>query len=174
MESPCPWRLDSSGKPPNIEVVVEVEAALGMVLGAAILWPAEGFRGAAAVVDKQEAGGLIGEGSRTSTVGIYHQVHLVEAAEDVNGSMLREELMHQVTQGRRGKLSGYKMVVEEVRDEGGGSCGEMRMWRSLLHQQTKSQGGQVGAEEAVAERKRESDMCFEKRQMVWNGVTGSC
>ena len=31
-----PWRLDSNGKPPNIEVVVEVEAALGIVLGAAM------------------------------------------------------------------------------------------------------------------------------------------
>ena len=30
-----PWRLDSNGKPPNIEVamVVEVEAAIGAVLG---------------------------------------------------------------------------------------------------------------------------------------------
>ena len=37
-----PWRLDSSGKPPNIEVVVEVEAALSIVLGVAT--PAEGFR----------------------------------------------------------------------------------------------------------------------------------
>ena len=35
-----PWRLDNAGRPPN--VVVEVEAALGTVLGAET--PAEGFR----------------------------------------------------------------------------------------------------------------------------------
>ena len=29
-----PWRLDSEGRPPNIEVVIEAEAAIGTVLGA--------------------------------------------------------------------------------------------------------------------------------------------
>ena len=30
-----PWRLDGAGRPPNVEVMAEVEAALGTVLGAA-------------------------------------------------------------------------------------------------------------------------------------------
>ena len=33
---------------------------------------------------KQQAGGLIAEGSKTGTEGVHHQVHLVGAAEDVN------------------------------------------------------------------------------------------
>ena len=37
-----PWRLDGAGRPPTVEVMAEVEAALGTVLGAAS--PAEGFR----------------------------------------------------------------------------------------------------------------------------------
>ena len=37
-----PWRLDEAGRPPNVEVMAEVEAALGTVLGAAT--PAEGFK----------------------------------------------------------------------------------------------------------------------------------
>ena len=36
-----PWRLDSDGRPPNVGVVAEVEAALGAVLG--IETPAEGY-----------------------------------------------------------------------------------------------------------------------------------
>ena len=32
-----PWRLDSAGRPPNVEVMAEVEAALGTMLGAATL-----------------------------------------------------------------------------------------------------------------------------------------
>ena len=32
-----PWRLDGAGRPPNVEVMAEVEAALGTVLGAASL-----------------------------------------------------------------------------------------------------------------------------------------
>ena len=35
-----PWRLDNDGRPPDIGVVVEVEAAIGTVLGVAT--PAEG------------------------------------------------------------------------------------------------------------------------------------
>ena len=37
-----PWRLDKAGRPPNVGVMAEVEAALGTVLGAET--PAEGLR----------------------------------------------------------------------------------------------------------------------------------
>ena len=37
-----PWRLDGAGRPPNVEVMAEVGAALGTVLGAAT--PAEESR----------------------------------------------------------------------------------------------------------------------------------
>ena len=59
-----PWRLDSEGRPPNIEVVVEVEAAIGTVLGAAT--PAEGYR---RLMSKQEAGWLTVGGSRSGAAG---------------------------------------------------------------------------------------------------------
>ena len=36
------WRLDGEGRPPDIGVVVEVEAAIDTVLGA--VTPAEGYR----------------------------------------------------------------------------------------------------------------------------------
>ena len=65
-----PWRLDSKGRPPNIEAVVKVEAAIGTVLGAAT--PAEGYR---RLVSKPEAGWLIAGGSRSGTTGVHHQVH---------------------------------------------------------------------------------------------------
>ena len=72
-----PWRLDSEGRPPDIGVVVEVEAAIGTVLGAAT--PAEGYR---RLVSKQEAGSLIAGGSRSGTTGVHHQVHQPEEAAD--------------------------------------------------------------------------------------------
>ena len=37
-----PWRPDSAGRPPDVEVMAEVEAVLGIVLG--VEAPAEGFR----------------------------------------------------------------------------------------------------------------------------------
>jgi hypothetical protein len=60
-----PWRLDSEGRPPDIGVVAEVEAAIGTILGAAT--PAEGYR---RLVRNQEAGSLIAGGSRTGTTGL--------------------------------------------------------------------------------------------------------
>ena len=93
-----PWRLDSGGRPPNIEVVVEVEAAIGTVLGAAT--PAEGYR---RLVSKQEAGWLIVGGSRSGTAGVHHQVHPPEEAEaegweqqcNWKGSRRRRKLLEQ-------------------------------------------------------------------------------
>ena len=37
-----PWRFDKTGRPPNVGVMVEMEAALGTVLDAAT--PAEGLK----------------------------------------------------------------------------------------------------------------------------------
>ena len=48
-----PWGLGSSGRLPNIKVVVEVEAAIGTVLAAT---PTKGYR---RLVTKQKAGWLI-------------------------------------------------------------------------------------------------------------------
>ena len=62
----APWRLDSAGRPPNaVEVMVEVEAALGTVLGAET--PTEGFR---RPVSRQRAGAVIAGDSRAGTGGV--------------------------------------------------------------------------------------------------------
>ena len=53
-----PWRLDKAGRPPNVGVMAEVEAALGTVLGAAT--PAEGFR---RLVSRQSSGAMTTGGS---------------------------------------------------------------------------------------------------------------
>ena len=60
-----PWRLDDAGRPPNVEVMAEVEAALGMVLGAAT--PAEGFR---RLVTRQGTGEVTAGGSWAGAGGI--------------------------------------------------------------------------------------------------------
>ena len=64
-----PWRLDSEGRPLDIGVVVQVEPAIGTVLGAAT--SAEGYR---------KLVSLIAGGSRSSTTGVQHQVHQPEEA----------------------------------------------------------------------------------------------
>ena len=53
-----PWRLDAAGRPPNVGVVTEVEAALDTVQGAES--PAEGFR---RLVSRQSAGEVVAGGS---------------------------------------------------------------------------------------------------------------
>ena len=53
-----PWRLDWAGRPPNVEVMAEVDAALGTMLGAET--PAEGFR---RLVSRQSTGATIDVGS---------------------------------------------------------------------------------------------------------------
>ena len=68
-----PWRLDNEGRPPDIGVVVEVEAAIGTVLGATT--SVEGYR---RLVGKHETGRLIAGDSRSGTTGVHHQVHQPE------------------------------------------------------------------------------------------------
>ena len=73
-----PWRLDSAGLQttmPNVEVVAEVGAALGTVLGAES--PAEGFR---RLVPRQRAGALIAGGSGACTGWVQHRVHPTKGA----------------------------------------------------------------------------------------------
>ena len=70
-----PWRLDAAGRPPNVGVMAEVEAALGTVLGAAT--PAEGFR---RLVSRQSTGATTAGGSWAGVGVVQHQVHIVEGA----------------------------------------------------------------------------------------------
>ena len=70
-----PWRLDVTGRPPNVEVMAEVEAALGTVLGAAT--PAEGFK---RLVSRQSTGAATAGGSWAGVGIVQHRVHMVGAA----------------------------------------------------------------------------------------------
>ena len=70
-----PWRLNGAGRPPNVGVMTEVEAALGTVLGAAT--PAEGFR---RLVSRKSTGAETTGGSWTGVGVVHHQVHNVEGA----------------------------------------------------------------------------------------------
>ena len=72
-----PWRLDDAGRPPNVGVMAEVEAAaaLGTVLGAAT--PAEGFR---RLVTRQGTGEVTAGGSWAGAGVVQHQMHTVEGA----------------------------------------------------------------------------------------------
>ena len=65
-----PLRLEEAGRPPNMGVMAEVEAALGTVLGAST--PAEGFR---RLVSRQNTGAATVGGSWTGVGVVQHQVH---------------------------------------------------------------------------------------------------
>ena len=67
-----PWRLDETGRPPNVGVVAEVEAALGTVLGAAT--PTEGSRW---LVSRQSTGAEAAGGSWAGAGVVQYQVHNV-------------------------------------------------------------------------------------------------
>ena len=70
-----PWRLDKAGRPPNVGVMAEVEAALGTVLGAAT--PTEGFK---RLLTRQGTGAATAGGSWAGVGTVQHQVHMVEGA----------------------------------------------------------------------------------------------
>ena len=63
-----------AGRPLNVGVMAEVEAALGTVLGAAT--PVEGFR---RPVSRQSTGAVIAGGSWTGVGAVKHQVEEEEA-----------------------------------------------------------------------------------------------
>ena len=69
------WGLDKTDRPPNVGVMVGVEAALGTVLGAAT--PAKGFR---RLVSRQSTGAETTGGSWAGVDVVQHQVHNVEGA----------------------------------------------------------------------------------------------
>ena len=70
-----PWGLGKAGRPPNVGVMAEVEAALGTVLGAAT--PAKGSR---KLVSRQSTGAATAGGSWAGVGVVQHQVHNVEGA----------------------------------------------------------------------------------------------
>ena len=76
-----PWRLDKAGRPPNVGVMAEVEAALGTVLGAEA--PAEGFR---ELVSRQSTGTETGGGSWAGVGVVGHQMHNQGGTEAEGGS----------------------------------------------------------------------------------------
>ena len=126
-----PWRLDSAGRPPNVEVMAEVEAALGTVLGAET--PAEWFRG---LVSRQGAGAVIAGGSWAGTGRVQHQVHPTEEA----GAEAEEEGAAADNAGMelKGVRSGCSRLAGVEQPEGGGKwwwMGRRRyMWRQGWHQ----------------------------------------
>ena len=115
-----------AGRPPNVEVVAEVEAALGTVLGAAT--PAEGFR---RLVTRQCTAEVTTGGSWAGAGVVQHQVHAVEgagaeaeegeAAAAGAGMEEGEEWVQQAgwsgaAKGRRQRLErGQEDVMEEAR-----------------------------------------------------------
>ena len=102
---------------------------------------------------KQESGRLIAGGSRSGTTGVHYQVHQPEEA-------AIEEWV---------KQSGWKGP---------------RRKRVLLEQDGGEEGPEVAPPEAEVEidgapgvstnGEQEARMCYEKRQMVWEGMSGSC
>ena len=70
-----PWRLDKAGRPPNVGVMAEVEAALGTVLGAEV--PAEGYR---KLLTRQSTAAETGGGSWAGVGVVRHRVHTLEGA----------------------------------------------------------------------------------------------
>ena len=143
-----PWRLDSEGRPPDIGVVVEVEAAIGTVLGATT--SAEGYR---RLVSKQETGSLIASGSRSGTTGVHHQVHQPEEA------VIEEWEKQSGWKGSRRK----RVLLEQGDDE-------EELEAAPPEVETETDGGPVVSTTSELEAK----LCYEKRQMVWKGMSGSC
>ena len=142
-----PWRLDSEGRPPDIGVVVEVEAAIGTVLGAAT--PAEGYR---RLVSKQEAGSLIAGGSRLGTTGVHHQVHQPEEVADEGWEKQSS------WKGSRRK----RVLLEQDDDE--------EELEAAPSEAEEAEEGPV----VPTSGEQDAKMCYEKRQMVWKGMSGSC
>jgi hypothetical protein len=142
-----PWRLDSGGRPPDIGVVVEAEAAIGTILGAAT--PAEGYRRR---VSKKEAGSLIAGGSRSGTTGVHHQVHRPEEVAD--GGWEKQSSWR----GSRRK----GVLLEQ--DDGEGEL-----------EAAPSEAKEAGEGPVVPTTgEHDAKTCYVMRQMGWKGMTGSC
>ena len=158
-----PPRLDSSGRPPNVEVVEEVEAALGVTIGAET--PVEGYR---RLVSRQDTGGQVHQG----------QVHNVEAA----GGSMQGEGVEAEESGAEGEGSEEECWVDQSRwrRADNGSKG-----RQLLSEEQEEQ--EAVLEGAIEQRMKQpigkprrlqektgAEESYEKRQMLWKGMSGKC
>ena len=103
----APWRLDGADRPPDVEVMAEVEAALGTMLGAAS--PTEGLR---RLVTRQGTGPVVAGGSR-----VQHQVHTMEEA-----GLGQRRKLQLPEQAQRGMRSGCSKLVGVEQLERGGGC----------------------------------------------------
>ena len=113
------WRLDSARRPPNVEVMAEVEAALGTVLGAET--PAEVFK---RLVSRQRAGAVVARGSWASTGRVQHRVHSVEVARARLGLQQRGEVQVPRAQAWRRDEEGWSSQRGEV-----SAAGRRCRWR---------------------------------------------
>ena len=114
-----PWRLDKAGRPPNVGMKLEVEAALGMVLGAET--PAEGFR---KLVTRQSTGAATNGGNWAGVGVVQHQVHSVEeiGAEVGEEGPVAIDLMEQEEEWEQHAAwsevaSGKKQVLQEGQED---------------------------------------------------------
>ena len=101
-------------------------------------------------MSKLEAGWLIVGGSRAGTAGVHHQVHPAEEAEAEGWE-----------QQRNWKGSRRRRLLEQEEEEE-----ELEV--APPEAEAEHEGGPVVA----ATGERESKLCYEKRQMVWKGMTG--
>ena len=155
-----PWRLDEAGRPPNVEVMAEVEAALGTVMGAAT--PAEGFK---RLVSRQSTGAATAGGSWAGVGAVQHQVHTMEGPEaemegeeaEAPGSDMEqeEECKQQAGWGKAARRR--KQVLEDDQED-------------ASEEASREQAGMLG--EARAQKDKIAAESYEKRQMLWKGMTG--
>ena len=155
-----PWRLDVAGRPPNVGVMAEMEAALGTVLGAAT--PAEGFR---RLVSRQSTGATTAGGSWTGVGVVQHQVHIVEGA----GAEEREG---------EAEGPGSDMEQEEQWERQAGWSKATRRRRQVLVDDQEDAPGEASREQAGvsgetrAQKEKAAAESYEKRQMLWKGMAG--
>ena len=157
-----PWRLDKAGRPPNVGVMAEVEAALGTVLGAED--PAEGFR---KLVTRQSTGAETGGGSWAGVGVVRHQVHIQEGAgaevgeaeADAPGLVEQEEEWEQQA-GWSKAARGKRQVLEDGQEDAPDVGVEAE------------QAGVPGKAQAQAQGEKAAAESYEKRQMLWKGMAG--
>ena len=158
-----PWRLDKAGRPPNVGVMAEVEAALGTVLGAET--PAEGFR---KLVSRQSTGAETGGGSWAGVGVVRHQMHNQEEAEaevgeaeaDAPALVEQEEEQEEEWEQQAGwnrAARGKRQVLEEEAPDVGAEA---------------EQAGVPRETQAQAQEEKAAAESYEKRQMLWKGMAG--
>ena len=154
-----PWRLDKAGRPPNVGVMAEVEAALSTVLGAEV--PAEGYR---KLLTRQSTAAETGGGSWAGAGVVRHQVHTLEGAGAEVG-------------GAEAAAPGL-VEQEEGWEQQAGWSKTARGKRQVLEEDAPAE--EAGAEQAGVPKKaqaqpqgdKEAAESYEKRQMLWKGMAG--